>query len=163
MSGPFLEYPVEGGPGVPTGDPGCERSTFYYRRRHKDYLQTYPDGRSVLVNGDSVGTALRLEGGVRKAADIEARLYAIRRDAAIDYDGPLPGYCRGLHRENGLELYCTSAPALPVPTARETEPNPGPAFGASWPVIHELLCRLLVAEDAGERQFWTFIASLKCS
>ena len=69
MSAPFLRYPVEGGPAVLTGAPVYERSAFYYRRRHKDYLQTYPDGRTVLVNCDSVVTALRLEGGGRKTAD----------------------------------------------------------------------------------------------
>jgi hypothetical protein len=161
MSAPFLRYPVEGGPAVLTGAPVNERSNFYYRRRHKDYLQSYPDGRTVLVNCDSVVTALRLEGGGRKSADIEALLYAIRRDHAIDYDGPLPGYCRGLHRENGMELYCTSEPALPEPAPPETDP--APIFGSRWPVILELLRRLLVSEETGERQFWTFLASLKCS
>ena len=161
MNTSFLQYPVEGGAAALKDAPVNERSKFYYRSRHKDYLQTYPDGRAVRVNIDSVAAALRLEGGVRKPVDLEAHLYAIRRDAAIDYDGPLPGYCRGLHHENGLHLYCTSEATLPLPAPQRDAS--AAVFGSRWPVIHELLRRLLVGEETGERQFWTFLASLKCS
>ncbi len=133
------------------------RSTLYYRAEQKDFLQEYPDGHAVAVNEGAAVRALVLEKAAGTVEEAHALLYKVRRDAVINYDGPMPGYSRGIHREAGRAYYCTSEPELVGAVVREA----GGSFGAGWPVIHELLRRLLVNEEAGWDQFYILLAALK--
>jgi hypothetical protein len=135
------------------------RSTLYYRSEQKDFLQEYCDGRAVAVTESVALRTLLLEKSAATLEDAHAVLYAVRRDCAISYDGPMPGYSRGLHQEGGKQFYCNSEPAL-----LHSEPaSEGPTedFGSGWPVIHELLKRLLVNDEVGWDQFYTLCAALK--
>ena len=145
--------------GVQQAEPGQERqfSEFYYRKKEKDYLQIYPEGQIVPISQENVKAALVTEGRIPKAEFANPILYRIRAQHALDYDGPMPGYALGLHRENGLLFYCTSVPTLSVPRFTEG------ALGQNWPVTFELCRRLLSNDEVGGAQFWTFLAHLKMS
>ena len=145
--------------GMQQPEPGQERqfSEFYYRKKEKDYLQIYPEGQIVPISQENVKAALVTEGRIPKAEFANPILYRIRAQHALDYDGPMPGYGLGLHRENGMLFYCTSIPTLTIP--RYTEGS----LGESWPVTFELCRRLLANNEVGDAQFWTFLAHLKMS
>jgi hypothetical protein len=137
--------------------PAKGRSTLYYRPEQKDFLQEFPDGRAVPVNERAAVRALVFE---KAAADLDQAhelLYKVRWNAVIHYDGPMPGYRRGLHMESGRQYYCSSEPLLLEAVSGEEETQ----FGARWPVVHELLRRLLVNQEVGWDQFYTLLASLK--
>jgi hypothetical protein len=135
------------------------RSTLYYRPAQKDFLQEFPNGRAVAINERAAVNALVIEKAASTPEEAHELLYKVRRDAAINYDGPMAGYSRGLHEEVGQMYYCTSEPLLLEGVVREETD----AFGAGWPVIHELLRRLLVNEEVGWDQFYVLLASLKNS
>jgi len=139
-------------------------STFFYRKKEKDYLQVCPNGKLVPVSQSNAVAAMVEEGLIPKGLPeqfvkiySDPILYRIRCDAALDYDGPMPGYAVGLHLENEQQLYCTSGAVLP------TLEHPKAPFGSSWPTIYELLRRLLVSDETGEDQLLTFLAAMKMS
>lgn len=133
------------------------RSTLYYRPAQKDFLQEFPDGRSVAITERAAVKTLVFEKAASDPDEAHELLYKVRRDAAIDYDGPMPGYRRGLHEEAGQRYFCSSEPQMLESVVREETDT----FGAGWPVIHELLRRLLVNEEVGWDQFYVLLASLK--
>ena len=133
------------------------RSTLYYRPAQKDFLQEFPDGRSIAISERAAVKALVFEKAVSGPDEAHELLYKVRRDAAIDYDGPMPGYRRGLHEEAGQRYFCSAEPQMLEAVVREETDT----FGAGWPVIHELLRRLLVNQEVGWDQFYVLLASLK--
>ena len=139
--------------------PGNGRSAFYYRAHARDYLQVYPSGNAVPVTEASVRAALVIEGVVPDKKSADPALYAVRNNAVVHYDGPMPGYSMGVHEENGQRYYCTSGPNL----MRTQPPEDGARFGANWPNVLGLLQRLLVGPDGVEDQLWTLLAALKGS
>ena len=133
------------------------RSSFYYRAHSRDYLQVYPGGTAVPVTEASVRAALVIEEVVPDKKSADPLLYAIRNNATVHYDGPMPGYCLGVHEENGQRYYCTSAPRLIKARSVET----GLRFGERWPTVLGLMRRLLVGSEGCEDQMWTLLAALK--
>lgn len=133
------------------------RSTLYYRPAQKDFLQEFPDGRSIAISERAAVKALVFEKAASGPDEAHELLYKVRRDAAIDYDGPMPGYRRGLHEEAGQRYFCSAEPQMLEAVVREETDS----FGAGWPVIHELLRRLLVNQEVGWDQFYVLLASLK--
>lgn len=154
-------------------------SSFYFRKKHLNFLQQYPDGTIVRLNREDVVSVLKAEGAFDSHRNLDQFFYKLRHSRAVDYDGPLPGYRIGLHRSNGQNLFCSSA-AAPIKadpsrvSAREADPalKPEPPSGedpasrggpdeAGWPIIAELLRRLLVTPESGDLQRLTILAHLK--
>ncbi len=143
--------------------PPCTLSTmsrFFYRKESLNYIQEYPDGTAVRLNQRDVLSVLKAENNIEQQRDVDVFFYNLRHDHALDYDGSMPGYKLGLHELNGLKYYCTAAPQPVVPARRDEAPV---EFGACWPVVHELMRRLLVTPESGEDQFLTLLAHLKLS
>ncbi|NBV85443.1 MAG: hypothetical protein EBS01_04090, partial [Verrucomicrobia bacterium] len=134
-----------------------KQSAIYYMKHGTTHLWEQPNGQVVFANESTVKRTLKQESVFEKLSNsqLEGKLYDIQTGLALDYAGPLPGYRKGTHRENGMMLYCTQAPEMP-----EELPSEGEAFGSRWPVIHELMRRLFVI-DGNEDQFWTILAHLK--
>lgn len=152
-------------------------SSFYFRKKHLNFIQQYPDGTTVRLSRDDVVSVLKAERAFDAQRNLDQFFYELRHSRAVDYDGPLPGYRLGLHISNGQSLFCSSAaqPVLPTDTSlhgnREgsagvdapmgSHPqNEGPMEGG-WPVIAELLRRLLVTQESGDIQRLTLLAHLK--
>lgn len=142
-----------------SGPPRKKQSEIYYMKHGAGYLWEQPSGQVVFANEASIKRTLKQESTFEKQsnAQLEKKLYDIQTSLALDHAGPLPGYRKGTHLENGLMLYCTQAPEMP-----EELPSEGYAFGSRWPVIHELMRRLFVI-DGNEEQFWTILAHLKAA
>ena len=133
-----------------------ELSSVYFMKEGGKFLWRQPTGQTVFANEDTVKRVYlnEINGGAGKA-ELSQFLYRIQTGQALDYAGSMPGYCEGIHRENGQFFYCMEAPVMPKSVAPE-----GAAFGEKWPVIHELMRRLFVNDD-GETQFRTVLAHLK--
>jgi len=137
-------------------------SEFFYRKKQKDFLQEYPTGECRPISEAKAKAAMQLESAVLglpwpNKHQINGKVYQIIRDRAIDYDGPLPGYSKGLHEEGVLKLYCTAPPTL-----LRTKFG-GATIGTKWPIIHEIMRRMFLGDEVGERQFLTLLATLKKS
>jgi hypothetical protein len=152
-------------------------SSFYFRKKHLNFIQQYPDGTTVRLSRDDVISVLKAERAFDAQRNLDQFFYNLRHSHAVDYDGPLPGYRLGLHIANGQSLFCSSA-AKPVLAGDLHQPdNPcGEGSGADyagssfhrqdplesgWPVIAELLRRLLVTPESGDIQRLTLLAHLK--
>ena len=146
-------------------------SSFYFRKKHLNFLQQYPDGTIVRLSREDVVSVLKAECAFDAQRNLDQFFYNLRHSNAVDYDGPLPGYRLGLHHSNGQALFCSSA-AQPVKAHSSQPPPPGgelnPAVPASpapsetgWPIIAELLKRLLVTPESGDLQRLTLLAHLK--
>ena len=146
-------------PAAPARKLSKQCSTFYYRPGSRDYLHAYPDGRAVPVTEASVRSALVIEAVIPDKRSADSYLYDVRQNWVLQYDGSMPGYSIGLHEENGQLCYCTAAPKLIEDISGEGEG----ALGERWPVIYELLQRLLRDESSGDHQLLTFLAALKSS
>jgi hypothetical protein len=136
----------------PTDDfPGekSEVSNFYFMREQKPrpYLWEQKSGQLAFANETDVVRAANFELGLDKAA-AQKLIYRIQNENPIDYAGPMPGYRRGVHRENGAALYCTHPPTLLEPIY--------PGVGC-WPTIRGIL-RGIFGEGI---QFQTVLAHLK--
>lgn len=136
-----------------------EPAAFYYRKHKKDFILV-KGGRVVPLDKDALKLALEFE-GVADGADkeaIKAAIYEIMIESAIDYDGPLPGYCRGLHVQGGKRYFVDSQ-------AEWLEPAKSTALGEGWPNILAFLQGLLCADDNPESlfSFYQFCFSLKLS
>jgi len=152
-------------------------SSFYFRKKHLSFIQQYPDGTTVRLSGDDVISVLKAERAFDDQRNLDQFFYDLRHSHAVDYDGPLPGYRLGLHIANGQSLFCSSAakPVLAVDLHQPDNPG-GDGSGADsaeassygqepmergWPVIAELLRRLLVTPESGDIQRLTLLAHLK--
>ena len=82
-------------------------------------MQEFPNGRAVAINERAALNALVIEKAASTPDEAHELLYKVRRDAAINYDGPMAGYSRGLHEEVGQMYYCTSEPLLLEGVVRE--------------------------------------------
>ena len=85
-------------------------STFFFRKKHLNFIQKYPDGTTVRLSRDDVISVLKAEQAFDAQRNLDQFFYKIRHSHAVDYDGPLPGYRLGLHAANGQDLFCSSAP-----------------------------------------------------
>jgi hypothetical protein len=149
-------------------------STFFFRKKHLNFIQKYPDGTTVRLSRDDVISVLKAEQAFDAQRNLDQFFYNIRHSHAVDYDGPLPGYRLGLHVANGQDLFCSSAPqpVLAPPSAGNRPPKTACDLAGSppkksapdetgWPVIAELLRRLLVTPESGDIQRLTLLAHLK--
>ena len=149
-------------------------STFFFRKKHLNFIQKYPDGTTVRLSREDVISVLKAESALDAQRNLDQFFYKLRHSHAVDYDGPLPGYRLGLHVANGQDLFCSSAPQ-PILSLRSVDsPPPGLASDTAgsppprtepdetgWPVIAELLRRLLVTPESGDIQRLTLLAHLK--
>ena len=134
-----------------------EKSVVYYMKQGGKFLWRQKSGQTVLANEETAKRIYLNEVNLGACkAELAQFLYYVQTRQALDYAGSMPGYCEGLHRENGQLFYCMEAPVLPKSVA----PRVAAAFGENWPVIHEVMCRLFVNDD-GEKQLWTVLAHLK--
>jgi hypothetical protein len=133
-----------------------ERSVVYYMKQGGKFLWRQKSGQTVLANEETVKRIYRNEENLGASKpELEQFLYKVQTSQALDYAGSMPGYCEGVHSENGQLFYCMEAPVLP-----KSVPAKGAVFGEHWPVIHKMMRRLFVNDD-GETQFWTVLAHLK--
>lgn len=137
---------------------------FYYRKHQKDYLLVRDNNTNVVpLNEAGLKSALKFEGLVEigDKEGLERAAYDIKLETGIDYDGPMPGYCRGLHVESGQRCFVNSepTPVVGVPVNRPT----GEDVGKEWPTIHALLTRLLVDPGAEPMAMLNLCWSLKLS
>lgn len=137
---------------------------FYYRKHQKDYLLVRDNNANVVpLNEAGLKSALKFEGvvDVGDKEALERAAYDIKLETGIDYDGPMPGYCRGLHIEGGQRCFVNSeaTPVQGLPVTRD----PLLDVGKEWPTIHALLTRLLIADGASMAAFNHLCYSLKLS
>ena len=147
----------------PISAPPCTLPTlsrFFYRKDSLNYIQEYPDGTAVRITQKDVLSTLKAENNIEQQKDLDLFFYKLRHDHSLDYDGSMPGYKLGLHEFNGQRYYCTSSPRPISPALRDCT---SVEFGARWPVIYELMRRLLITPESGEDQLWTLLAHLKLS
>jgi len=148
-------------------------SSFFFRKNHQNYLHQYPDGVVVRLSREDVISVLKAERAFDAQRNLDQFFYDIRHNHAVDYDGPLPGYPVGLHPSNGQALFCSSAAqplrglrpfsasgAATTPAPEAEKPRSGPDE-SGWPVIAELLRRLLITPESGDIQRLTLLAHLK--
>lgn len=143
--------------------PECTLTTmsrFFYRKESLTYIQEYPDGTAIRITHRDVLSVLKAENNIEHQRDADVFFYNLRHDHSLDYDGSMPGYKLGLHDFNGQRYYCTAAPQLIPPAIRNVD---AVEFGARWPVIHELMRRLLLTPESGSDQLHTLLAHLKLS
>jgi hypothetical protein len=126
-------------------------SEFYYRKKQKDFLIVRgKTGEVIPLDKDGLTGALDSEGLIdpEDKAAMKAAVNEIRMDWAVDYDGSMPGYCRGLHRAGGKKYYCdTQAKWLDgvVPELDE-DGDVAAVQGQGWPTINVFLQGLLIPE-----------------
>lgn len=119
-----------------------DETLFFYRKAKKDYILVKADEVTPL-DKDKLKMALEFEAGISEAEDQKARVWDITRNHGVDYDGSLPGYCRGLHVEGGRRYFVDAE----AQWLEGTEYTDGLEVGKSWPVIHKFLVGLLCATD----------------
>lgn len=135
---------------------------FYYRKHQKDYLLVRDNNANVVpLTEAGLKSALKFEGlvdiGDKEA--LERAAYDIKLETGIDYDGPMPGYSRGLHVENGQRCFVNSEPQ-PV-AADKSAANDVTEIGAGWPNILALLERLLLPDKSSRTIVLELCWSLK--
>ena len=135
---------------------------FYYRKHQKDYLLVRDNSTNVVpLTEAGLKSALKFEGIVDGGdkEGLERAAYDIKLETGIDYDGPMPGYSRGLHVESGQRCFVNSAP---VPVAADTSAaGDVTEIGAGWPNILALLERLLLPDNSSRMPLLHLCWSLK--
>jgi|688.fasta_scaffold51938_6 hypothetical protein len=135
---------------------------FYYRKHQKDYLLVRDNSTNVVpLTEAGLKSALKFEGIVDGGdkEGLERAAYDIKLETGIDYDGPMPGYSRGLHVESGQRCFVNSAP---VPVAADTSAAVDVTeIGAGWPNILALLERLLLPDNSSRMPLLHLCWSLK--
>lgn len=126
-------------------------SEFYYRKKQKDFLIVRgKTGEVIPLDKDGLTGALDSEGVIdpEDKAAMKAAVNEIRMDWAVDYDGSMPGYCRGLHRAGGKKYYCDTQAQWLEGIAPELEQDEDVAAvqGQGWPTINAFLQGLLTPE-----------------
>lgn len=135
---------------------------FYYRKHQKDYLLVRDNNTNVVpLTEAGLKSALKFEGlvdiGDKEA--LERAAYDIKLETGIDYDGPMPGYSRGLHVENGQRCFVNSEPQ-PV-AADKSGTVDVTEIGAGWPNILALLERLLLPDKSSRTIVFELCWNLK--
>ena len=145
-------------------EPEAERvessdAVFYYRRHKKDFIAV----RGTVVtplDKDSLKMALEYEGHCEPGdkEGLKAAVYRTMVESGIDYDGSLPGYCRGLHIQGGKRYFVDSE-------ADWLESTPSSDIGDGWPTIAAFLRGLLLPDDSNNHlmPLHDFCRSLKLS
>jgi hypothetical protein len=143
--------------GQHTGGTGPKESVLYYLKQGGKFLWVQPSGQTVFASTDDVKRIYKNElNPYAGKAEVESFVYKMQTEQALDYAGSMPGYRKGVHRENGLLYYCMEEPVL-----LDAVPPTGSVYGEkSWPTINELMRRLFLQEDS-DTQFWTVLAHLK--
>lgn len=134
-------------------------SEFYYRKKQKDFLIVRgKTGEVIPLDKDGLTGALDSEGLVdpEDKAAMKAAVNEVRMDWAVDYDGSMPGYCRGLHRAGGKKYYCDTEPTWLAGVAPDLREDGDATLvqGQGWPTIDAFLKGLMVppgAEAAGNK------------
>jgi len=137
-----------------------EKSTFFYRKRSKDYLQWVNTGKILPLSETACRMMMRLEGHVvdNDKNGMDIAIANVMIENGLDYDGSMPGYRLGLHEERGARYFADSQ-------ARWLDgitPNAKAQTGKGWETIYGLLQGLFVVNDSW-KQFFHFIATLKQS
>jgi len=135
------------------------KSQFFYRKRSKDFLQWTNEDKVLPLSETACRMMMRREGhveGTDKTAMDEA-ICGVMLKNALDYDGPLPGYRVGLHKERGNLYFCDSQPEWLHGTPPSSE-----IMGAGWETIFNLMQGLFVQNESW-KQLGHFLATLKQS
>jgi len=143
-------------------EPTRDAVSFFYRKAKKDFILVR--GASIIPLSESgVKLSLRQEGAGLDKDGTDAEVYRIMTEAAIDYDGSMPGYPLGLHVEGGRRYYCDAAAewlegVAPIELT----------VGATWPTIYALTNQLFSPKVNGEvdeqsAAWWHWIYALKAS
>jgi len=139
-----------------------EKVSFFYRKAKKDFILVR--GASIIPLSESgVKLSLRQEGAGLDKDGTDAEVYRIMTEAAIDYDGSMPGYPIGLHVEGGRRYFC-DATAEWLEGVAPTELT----VGAGWPTVYTLTNQLFSPRVNGEvdeqsAAWWHWIYALKAS
>ena len=128
-------------------------SEFYYRKKQKDFLIVRgKTGEVIPLDKDGLTGALDSEGLIdpEDKAAMKAAVNEVRMDWAVDYDGSMPGYCRGLHRAGGKKYYCDTQPKWldGVPPDLGEDGDAAMVQGQGWPTIDAFLRGLMVPQGA---------------
>jgi hypothetical protein len=135
---------------------------FYYRKAKKDFIMVR--GRVITpITESGLKMAFRQEGLAFDREQIEAEVYKVMTEHAIDYDGSMPGYPIGLHEEGGRRYYCDAGP-----TWFQGIPPTSPEIGAGWSTIHKLTMQLFSPRIEGEeptesKAWWRWAYAIKMS
>jgi len=135
------------------------KSQFFYRKRSKDFLQWTNEDKVLPLSETACRMMMRREGhveGTDKTAMDEV-ICGVMLKNALDYDGPLPGYRVGLHKERGNLYFCDSQPEWLHGTPPSSE-----NMGAGWETIFSLMQGLFVQHESW-KQLGHFLATLKQS
>jgi hypothetical protein len=135
------------------------KSQFFYRKRSKDFLQWTAENTVLPLSDSSCRMMMRREKhveGTDKTAMDEAICNVILKNS-LDYDGPLPGYRLGVHKEGGNLYFCDSEPEWLQGT-----PLSDAIMGKGWETIFGLIKGLFV-QGENWKQLGHFLATLKQS
>lgn len=151
----------------PDGVQGQDREAvrFFYRKHKKDFIMVRSGGADVVpLDKEGFKLALEFEGQVAggDVGGIKEAIYRTMTDAGVDYDGSLPGYCRGLHEQAGRR-YFVDAQARPLEGVALGDTDG--ELGHGWPTIADFLRGLLCQEEGarGLAPLLNFAWSLKLS
>jgi len=141
--------------------------SFFYRKAKKDYIMVR--GTTIVPLSESgLKLALKQESFVTDKEALDAEVYRIITECAIDYDGSMPGYPIGLHVEGGRKYYCDAAATWLEGTNYDAEDrfcDPK----RDWPTIHKLTRQLFLSpaeqdDVANQKTAWHhWIWALKMS
>jgi len=133
------------------------QSSIYYLKQGGKFLWRQPSGQAVFADTKAVERVYQNEINPFAAKpELSQFVYEVQTAQALNYAGSMPGYCEGLHEENGQRFYCMAWPVMP-----KAIPPKGAQFGERWPVICQLMRRLFVDQTGKETQFLTVFAHLK--
>lgn len=146
---------------APRDSDSGERIDFYYRKHSKDFLMA-AGAKVVPLNRTDLKLAATQTGQVESddKAELDRFVWRIMTEAEIDYDGPLPGYRRGLHLNSGRRYLVTEEAAPVVAAQGDTAPG--------WErceTIHSLLLGLLTPPNKPDDMLalYALLRSLKLS